>query len=415
MKKEIFKQFLTNELSLKENLLANNTLSEDDKTLIQTQIDSLNSLMEQLDEVEDEKTSDEAIDALKDLVNSMDESIKAIQEKINQDIKTDTDMIENEVKYLESKNSVKDFAAIVRNAESRKNFQTEWNKKLAENGVSFEEGTEEGFLPTAVKSEIYSVWDTNADWLKDLTQVNAKRFMIRTNVSEQDAETSRAKGWKKSNAKKAEQALTLSSKEVVCQFIYKIQSVSVVDEFNDDGSLISYLVKELVDQIIYETKRAILVGDGREANSEYKITSFEALNAVGQTKTIEGESATMDEWISAMEMLKNENNKPVYAFMTKTELNSLRRYVGAEGASAMYLPVDQIADMIGVAKIITTDLVTVGQLLIPSDYVMIGENVFNPSMFTWKDGWTNTENFRFEVAAGGALKMATSAVTLATA
>ena len=412
--KNQFINFLKNELAVKQNLMASNKISDDDKATIQTQIDNLTSIISEVEAMEEGETNTEVVEALKETVEAMGEQLKAIAEKINQNKKEDEDeeMTKEQVNFLESKNSVTAFAKAVRESKSSKNFAENWNKVLVENGITIEEGSEDAYLPTAVLSKIQDTWERNSDWLKDLHIVGAKRYKIRTNVSEQDAETSRAKGHKK-GVKKVSQELTFSAKEVKCQFIYKIQSISLEDEWNDDGALIDYIVTELVDQIIYEVKRAILVGDGRNDNDDAKITSIEALDTNTTTYTIQGENgANLDDWINAIDMLKNDNNKPVYAFMPKANLTQLRRVSVTETSTPMYMPVEQIADMMGVARIITTDLVEVGQLLIPSDYVLIGENVFAPSMYTWHDGWDNVDNYRFEVPVGGALEKASSAVTL---
>lgn len=418
--KNQFINFLNTELESKNALMAMNGINEEDKVLIQTQIDNLTTILADVEAMDEATDNTEVVEALKETVTAMGEQLAAIAEKINQNKKEDTteEMTQIDNNFLDTKNAVHAFAEVVRNAETRKNFATAWAEVLKTNGITIAEGSEEGFLPTAVKSRILDIWDRNADWLKDLHIIGAKRYQIRTNTSDQTANDSRAKGFKKGNTK-TEQELTFTSKDVTCQFIYKIQSISLEDEWNDDGALIDYIVSELVDQILYEEKRAILVGDGRESSSDDKITSIESIATAVATAaaTHDADNQLIDEYVTLVESLKNDNGKAVYLFMPKADLTSLRRVVASDTATPMYMGKEQVAEMIGVDRIITTDLLststgTRGIALIPSDYALVGENVLNPSMYTWHDGWKNLDNYRYEVMVGGALEKATSAAIL---
>ena len=213
-------------------------------------------------------------------------------EKISQE-KTN---IENENKmennYLATKNSVSDFLNVVRNSRNGSDFIHNWRNVLSENAVTAAEGSEFAFLPDMVKGMINDLWEKKADWLNDLKIVNAKGYVVRNNTSSKNADTSRAHGWKPGDTK-TEQEITIAAKRVIPQFIYKIQTVDSEMKFNDDGSLLDYLVEELVGQILYEEKRAILIGDGRADNATGKISSIEAI--------YKGEGSTTDDYTTIVE------------------------------------------------------------------------------------------------------------------
>lgn len=403
--KKIFKNYLTKELEKNQALLSQNSLSEEDRAVVEAAIASLTETMEAVDAAEDESTVEE----LKATVETMQESLTAIKEKLNQSQKQEpqTEM-EN---YLSTANAVKDFISAVKSAKNGAEFQKNWNQFLSTNGISITEGSEYAFLPDVVKGRIQDAWDRNADWLKDLNIIGAKRYTIRHNASEQEAANSRAKGWKKGDTKTS-QALTFAAKLVEPQFIYKLQEIDLEDQFNDDGSLLDYIVKELVDQILWEEKRAILVGDGREAGATGKIDKFEAIaktttDIYTTVSTVTANGFLVDDIRAMVDSIKNDNGKDIYVFMSKADLRTLARVQASETSTPMYMGNEQVAEQIGATKIITTDLLGSDYkaiAMIPSEYVVIGENVLNPSLYSWHEGYKNMDVYRYECVAGGAIE-----------
>ena len=82
MKKQ-FLDFLQKELESKKMLLSSNSLSEEDKQLAQTAVDNLVATIDAVDQLEDENSA-EAIEALKQEIESLNEGIRAVQEKLTQ-------------------------------------------------------------------------------------------------------------------------------------------------------------------------------------------------------------------------------------------------------------------------------------------------------------------------------------------
>lgn len=420
MKKQ-FIEYLQNSLTEKQNILSTNTLSEEDKNLLENQVANLEQLIQKLDEAEEEITNEQMED-IKNQINTLNDKLTALNEKINLN-KNNEDNKENKMEdtlknYLESKNAVHAFAEAIRNSKSAEEFKNNWMEALKnaaemEESITIEQGSEEAYLPSVVKGMLSDIWDKNADWLKDLNYTGAKRFFCRYNTSEQDAETSRAKGYKKGD-KKAQQTIALSSKLLEGQFIYKIATISLQTRFEDDGALISYVVKELADQILYEIKRAILVGDGRANDSDYKINKIEAVakttsDAWTNVMTV-GDAGTtflVDDMRTMVDSIHNPNNKPIYVFMSKADLRTLSRVSASETSTPVYVGTEVVAEQLGCDRIITTDLLGAdfkAVAMIPDEYYMVGAtNLLSPILYTWHEGWTNTDCYRQETVAGGGI------------
>lgn len=403
--KEIFKTYLQKEIEKNNSILAQNSLADEDRAVIEAAIASLTETMEAVDAAEDNTVVDE----LKTTVEELQQSLTAIKEKLNQqkeEINEETEM-EN---YLQTKNAIKDFANVIRNSKSIDEFRNGWNSVLTTNGITIAEGSELAYLPQPVLGRIQDIWDRNADWLRDLRNTGAKSYYVRVNTTDQDAEDARAKGWKQGDTKVAQQ-LTFAAKKVEAQFIYKLQEIDLKTKWDSDEDLINYVIDELVDQILYEEKRAILVGDGRDNSSDYKITSFEAIMKDTEdiyTNVIEAEedSFMIDNMVELVDSLHNPDGRRVFVFMNKADLRSLRRVAASDSSTPVYLPVEQVAETIGASRIITTDLLEEGTAIamIPEKYCLVGANIFSPEFMNFHDIYQNLDVYRMEIVAGGAIE-----------
>lgn len=419
MNKELFSEFLKNELEAKQALLSQNSISDDDKAMIQSQIDNLTAMMEKVDALEEGENTSELIDELKTTVTELGEKLQALQEKINQTNKELEEDNEMEQEYLKSTNSVADFANAIRNARTAEEFRANWAEMLSKNNITITEGSEDAFVPVAILGMISDIWDRNADWLKDLHNTGAKRFYVRHNTSDQTTETSRAKGWKKGDTKVG-QTINVAAKLLEPQFIYKLQEIDLKTKFDSDEALINYVLGELVDQILYEIKRAILVGDGRAVDSDYKIDKFEAIaktstDTYTTVSTVTENGFLVDDMRAMVDNIKNDNNKPIYVFMSKADLRTLARVQASSSATPVYMSVEQVAEQIGANRIITTDLLGStykAVAMIPSEYYLVGENILNPSLYTWHEGYTNLDVYRYECVAGGGINAMLSTAVL---
>ena len=417
MNKELFKEYLTNEINAKTALLTANGISDEDKATIQAQIDNLNAMVEKVDALEEGANANEVIDELKNTVEELGQKLTALNEKLEQATKEDNNEdIQNTMntEYLKTQNAVTDFANAIRNSRNAEEFRANWKDCLVKNDaysdtISITEGSEAAFMPEAVKGIINDLWDKNASWLRDLNYTGAKKFYCRYNTSDQTDETSRAKGWKKGDTKAA-QKLQVAAKLLEGQFIYKIAEIDYQTKWDSDEALINYVIGELVDQILYEIKRAILVGDGRLDNDPYKIAKFEAIAKTSTDAYTVVSTATADFLVDDMRAMvdgiHNPNGKDIYVFMSKADLRTLARVQASSTSTPVYMSIEQVAEQIGATKIFTTDLLGddyKAVAMIPSEYYVVGANILAPDFYTWHEGYKNLDVYRYECVAGGGI------------
>ena len=426
MDKNIFKEFITNEIANKQNLLLSNSISDEDKEAIQTQIDGLNAIVEKIDALEEDEATNEIVDELKQTVTELGEKLTALNEKINlKNNETEKEETEMNTNYLETKNALHDFAQAIRNSKSAEEFKSNWNEYLVKNdidtdsSISIASGSEQGYLPTAIKGMINDLWEKGAGWLSDLNYTGAKAFYVRHNTSDKDAETSRAKGWKK-NGVKSQQEIELSAKLLSGQFIYKIVSLDNQTIFDNDENLVTYVLSELSNQLLAEIRRCILVGDGRQANDPNKIDSFEAIAKTTTdaytTVTTASNTFLIDDLKIMVDSINNPDEKPIYLWMSTEDLRTVSRVQASDTATPVYMPTDDVASQLGVTKIFKTDLFGSdfkAVAMIPDEYYMVGApDLLNGLVFQTEDIWTNRKLFRNETNAGGGLNALKSSAVL---
>lgn len=415
--KKLFLEYLNKQLAKNQAMLSTNSLSEDDRKLVEDAIADLQATIDAVDALEGEN-QEEAIAALKETVDNLQQGLTAVQEKLTQTkLEQNEPTMEN---YLQSKNSIHDFCESIRNAKTADEFRSNWEGCLSTNGITITEGSEDAFIPAAVKGRIEDIWDREAGWLKELNDTGAKRFYVRHNTSDQNAETSRAKGWK--SGTKATQTINVAAKLLQAMPIYKIQALSVKDEWNSDDDLLDYVLGELVSQIIFEVKRAILVGDGRASDSPYKIDTFEAVvkNATDEYTTVASATSTflVDDVRACVDAIHNPSNKKVTVFMSKETLRTLARVQASETSTPVFLGTAQVAEQINADEIVTTDLLGSGVkcvAMILGEYYLVGANILNPVLYTWHEGLENVTYWRYECFAGGGINGLKSTSVLKTA
>ncbi|MBR3960302.1 MAG: hypothetical protein IKJ81_09700 [Bacteroidales bacterium] len=409
-----------------------------DATAKQSATESLNQMKTLRKELNDlgeddpdsiEKLRQDVTDALARIDSRMNEfaqQIEALQERVGSgdDGGSDGEGAANNLKgkktqnYLSSKEATHDFLQAMRDSKNAAAFAANWGARLAENGITIAEGSEDAFLPDSVKGAIQDAWEKPGNWLNRLNNTNAKAFTVRLNTSDQSAETSRAKGHKRGE-QKVNESLTFAAKKITPQMIYKKIDLDNMTVFEDDGSLLTYISNELVSQWLIEVQRAILVGDGRQDNDNNKISSIEAVidaDAVYQTTFAHSADVQfIDELVQMVDSIKNDEGGAITVFMSQTSLSELRRFVFGDGSSAQYVRKEDMAAQLGVSEIITTSLLgsDVKAIAMRLDkYVTVGR--INPAFVEWEDYDINTRNYRVENPFGGALGAPKSAAVLTT-
>ncbi len=424
--KETFKSFLNAEIENKQKLLLSNSINDEDKALIQEQIDNLTAMVEKVDALEEGEQANEAIEELKQTVTEMGEKLVALNEKLNQTKQDDNneENIENKMNYLSTKNAVTDFVNCIRNSRNSEEFQKNWNEVLrnaaAEDGLNFEEGTQQFYVPDYVRGKVEDLWEKGSMWLSDLTNSGAKRFVVRFNSDEVADTDQRAKGWKK-GVTKTSQKLNLSAKTITPQYLFKLIDLDRMTEYESDQDLLDYILSEIVNQLLAEVRMSILVGDQRRDDDDFKISSFETIakdtTDIFTTVLTAEADFLIDDIRKMVDEIKNEEGNDIYLFLNKTDFRTLSRVAASETSTPVYLSDEQVAEMCGVARVYKTDLLG-GEsdykaiAFIPKKYTLVGAGVNAIEMTTQHNIYTNVTAYRGEFPLGGAISGLKSSAVL---
>lgn len=360
----------------------------------------------------------DALERIDRRMNEFAEQIRALQERDGAGEEPAANkMSKKAANYLGSEEAMHDFLQSMRESKNADMFARKWRGKLSENGITIAEGSEDAYMPEAVRGAIQDAWEKPGNWLNRLNNTGAKAFNVRVNTSEQGAETSRAKGHRE-GATKVNQALSFAAKKIVTQMIYKKIDLDNQTIFEDDGSLLNYIVTELVNQWLVEIERAILVGDGRLDNDPNKIGSIEAVvdadSMFATGFTHDAAQMLNDEMRQMCDAINNDDGGRIVVFMPKATLTEMSRFVFGENSSSQYLRREDMAAQIGADEIITTSLLGSDYLAVAmrlEKYVTVGR--INPAFTEWENYDTNVRNYRVENPFGGALEGVKSAAYLA--
>ncbi len=272
--------------------------------------------------------------------------------------------------------------------------------------------------------------------------VNSKGFKVNLVTAVTGSEDlARAHGFRKGD-KKIDQSLANSTREILCKMVYKRLPLDAM-ELWENPNLIDFRARELVDAIIREIERAIVIGDGRAAptgnNPDYRLwdgtsrgfisikadaataasttdtTGFGNLTASTYTQ-VSGDNI-YDTIIKARALIKHEGRQFIVAknsFVTA----ALTARLGASGTGDyLVAPGTKIEDLLGVERVYTPQWMdgdtNDAYLIVDKAYKMVGETQIN----THADFDTSTnENILLdETPRGGALGEYKSAVAIAPA
>jgi hypothetical protein len=192
-------------------------------------------------------------------------------------------------------------------------------------------------------------------------------------------------------------------------------------EYESDQDLLDYILSEVVDQLLAEVRMSILVSDGREANDDFKIDSFETIakdtTDMFTTVTTATADFLIDDIRTMVDNIKNEEGNDIYLFLNKTDFRTLSRIQASETASPVYMSDEQVAEMCGVARVYKTDLLG-GEsdykaiAFIPKKYTLVGAGVNAIEMTTQHNIYTNVTAYRGEFPLGGAISGLKSSAVL---
>lgn len=409
MKKAVVNYLMKQKALLKKQVerRGENALSPEDADNAYALIDEVEATIKEIEAAPEAATFE---DVMKAMEAKMAEFAEAMREKANTEPKQQP--AEN---YLHSENSLHDFADSLRDGMRGGSFRSSWGKKLSANGVTITSGDEFGYMPDYVVGRIEDKFLRRYPWLADLKWVNAKRYAIRYQSADQNSTSPdvRAKGHTPGNAK-TDNAFTMVAESLECQAIYAKIMIDNITVFNDDKGLIDYVIETLGDQMVYETQRAVLVGDGRLSTSPDKINSIVSVGRattdafVTVTSRDSSNYELIEQLREMVDSINNEAGEDVYVFLSKSDITEIAKFIYTSGSAVRYTPIEDIAAMIGATKIFPSALVGADAndftyqaiAFCPSKYVMIGQQDYK--LDTWQDYVNNQAGYRLEKFTAGA-------------
>lgn len=296
--------------------------------------------------------------------------------------------------------------------------------------------------PTDIVSMFRDALEKPDGIISHVEVVNAKGFKINLVAAVTGSEDlARAHGFRKGD-KKIDQSLANSTREILCKMVYKRLPLDAM-ELWENPNLIDFRARELVDAIILEIERAIVIGDGRTAptgnNPDYRLwdgtsrgfisikadaaaaastsdtTGFGNLTASTYTQ-VAGDNV-YDTIVKARALIKKEGRQFIVA-KNSWVAAALTARLGANGTGDYLVqPGTKIEDLLGVERVYTPQWMdgdtNDAYLIVDKAYKMVGETRIN----THADFDTSTnENILLdETPRGGALGEYKSAVAIAPA
>lgn len=223
-----------------------------------------------------------------------------------------------------------------------------------------------------------------------------------------------AKQWNKtSEASKAEQQLALEGKSFSTAYIYKLQSLANEDlddarEAGQEAELLRDIRNELMRAVKGLAVRAIFVGDAYNPSGS-QVTTFETIG----TKTtadlftsivnpVTPNTVTLVDMRKTAAAVKTERKWAVISSATKL---ALAEYLSAAGATPRFLTDTELAEQIGVDRVIAKDFI--GEktglhavIFDPSEYWIKEKNVIDVPFPEYRD---NRQGYIYEINMGGAI------------
>lgn len=324
--------------------------------------------------------------------------------------------------YLSTKQSVQDFAQVlVENAgKSAEEVKAAWGAKLAEMGVT----NPEILLPDALITEIEDAFSRGGEIWNLLNKTGLSVFRAAWDTV--TGEDSRAKGYNRADAAdKAEEVITIADRVLRPQFIYKYITLNKEDikEQKDTGALVRYVLSELPKRIVREVERAVVIGDGRASDDDYKIDSFTSVKADAAANNVfakryvpEAGDLHYKSLLKAKDLVKADGAK--YLVSKTGYLTDMLLETNANGAF-LFAPGTDVARALGFAGSIepdwlddTNDTDNDAYIVVFDAYKTVGDNTIEAfTNFVLK---TNKQEYLQEIYAGGGLTKRDAAAAVAT-
>lgn len=275
---------------------------------------------------------------------------------------------------------------------------------------------DEIFYPSEILTGIEDNLTRDNHFLGRLRHLGTKDITIPRALLGDNEETERAYGHKKGK-EKSMQVVNLTSKMLHSQEILKIIELNYETLRKVDGTigLMKWVIDELTTNIINEIERAILIGDGRNASSDRKISSFEVLAEAKDANYITSLTSTDNLRLDirrAVKAVKGEGARTL--FISGETLIELQQFTYASGGTTAFTDIEVLKRELGVDNIVEKDYVNgdngaIAIVLNEKYYGIVGDTA--PEKIEGYDIKKNQQNIEMVgLFGGGLIKVHTAAV-----
>lgn len=326
--------------------------------------------------------------------------------------------------YLKSKASMEAFARILEEqaGKTSEDVRMAWKEHLA---VTMGVTNPEILLPNALITEIEDAFKAGGEIWNRVTKTGADVFRAAWDTEDDpSSEDGRGRGYNRSREEeKQEQVLTLLDRVLRPQFVYKYITLNKEDVKNQrgTGALVKYVLSELPRRIVRELERAIVIGDGRASDSDFKISSFVAITADAAANNVfaeeyepEAGESNYESVLRARDQIETEGAVVLISrkgYMTDMYLER------NENGGLVFTPGTNLLQVLNLDANLTPDWFEEQDdyeavLVVLSGYKTVGdESIEAFTNFLLK---TNKQEYLQEVWAGGGLTKRKSAVAIVT-
>lgn len=275
---------------------------------------------------------------------------------------------------------------------------------------------DEIFYPSEILTGIEDNLTRDNHFLGRLRHLGTKDITIPRALLGDNEETERAYGHKKGK-EKSMQVVNLTSKMLHSQEILKIIELNYETLRKVDGTigLMKWVIDELTTNIINEIERAILIGDGRDASSDRKISSFEVLAEAKDANYITSLTATDNLRLDirkAVKAVKGEGARTL--FISGETLIALQQFAYASGGTTTFTDIEVLKRELGVDNIVEKDYINedngvLAIVLNEKYYGIVGDTA--PERIEGYDIKKNQQNIEMVgLFGGGLIKVHTASV-----
>lgn len=229
---------------------------------------------------------------------------------------------ENKMKYLESKNSVKDFIDVIQNNEKGKPIMNAWGAKLKENGVTVTDDTLQ--LPRKIVEAIQTTLLEANPVFKTFRLTHVGAMLVTQTFGSTDEALVHTPG-----AQKVIQNATLDIGSLKPVMVYKLQSISeYVKRLNTNyNELYDLVVREMTQAIVNKVVDLMLI-DGDGTNGFTSIMKETNTNKVAAITATAGDSQFVDAVEAAADFVRQTAGRK-YLIVTSEQRSALLKELRA--------------------------------------------------------------------------------------